>query len=137
MNVEIVVNSTLYSSGQITAGLNQYMRDITRQGYNPILTTANSTDSASDLRSHLAATYNSIGGLAGTVFVGDLPIAALAAQLTDGLDEQEDPEPPVVAVGHPPARGVHREGTAGPDATAFDEGPRLARPAEPEVLEAE
>ncbi len=72
-NVEIVVNSSLYASGQVTAGLNQYMQDISTQGYNPILTTSSFADAAA-LRTHLQGRYQN-QGLAGAVFVGNLPTA--------------------------------------------------------------
>ena len=72
-NVDIVVNPALYSSGQITGSLTQYMQDIRRQGYNPVLTTASFT-TAADLRNHLSTEYATTG-LAGAVFVGNLPVA--------------------------------------------------------------
>ncbi len=72
-NVEIVVNNSLYAGGEITASLNQYMQNITNQGYNPILTTTNFADAAA-LRNHLA-NRRSTQGLAGAVFVGELPAA--------------------------------------------------------------
>jgi len=78
-NVEIVVNPTLYASGEITAGLNQYIADVQAQGYTPILTTSAFADAAA-LRSHLANRYNTVG-LEGTVFVGDLPTATYQQEL--------------------------------------------------------
>lgn len=72
-NVEVVVNNSLYAGGLITAGLNQYLQNIRNQGYNPILTTTNFAGESA-LRTHLANRHNS-QGLAGAVFIGDLPVA--------------------------------------------------------------
>jgi hypothetical protein len=71
-NVEVIVNNSLYSGGQITASLNTYLADIQAQGYTPILTTTSFVNPAA-LRSHLASEYGSTGGLAGVVMIGDLP----------------------------------------------------------------
>lgn len=71
-NVEVIVNPSLYASGQIATGLNQYLADLTSQGYAPRLTTTTFATSAS-LRSHLANRYTT-SGLAGAVFIGDLPV---------------------------------------------------------------
>ena len=73
-NVEVVVNTALHDGGQINAGLNKYLRNIRRQGYNPILTTSSFADAAA-LRAHLAGRYAN-DGLAGAVFIGDLPVAS-------------------------------------------------------------
>jgi hypothetical protein len=70
--VEIVVEPGLYASGEIDAGLSQYVADLRLQGLDPILTTA-SFASAADLRSHLADRYNS-QGLAAVVLIGDTPV---------------------------------------------------------------
>ena len=76
-NVAVVVEQGLYTGGAISAGLTQYLADITAQGYNPILTTNFTTDSApADLRTHLANQY-ATQGLAGAVFVGHLPVATV------------------------------------------------------------
>ena len=72
-NVEIVVNASLYADGQINTSLERYMTDLRVQGYSPILTTTDFT-SAEALRTHLSSRYAS-EGLAGAVFVGDLPVA--------------------------------------------------------------
>jgi hypothetical protein len=72
LNVEVVVNPTLYSGGAISTSLSRYLQDIHAQGYNPILTTASFADTGA-LRNHLAARRSSVG-LAGAVFVGDLPV---------------------------------------------------------------
>ena len=72
-NVEVVVNSALYAGGQISAGLNQYLQNIQGQGYNPIRTTSSFAD-AGALRAHLASRHAN-EGLAGAVFIGDLPVA--------------------------------------------------------------
>lgn len=72
-NVEVVVNGSLYAGGEIQTGLNQYLLNIRKQGYNPILTTTSFPD-ASALRSHLTSRYEN-DGLAGAVFIGDLPAA--------------------------------------------------------------
>ena len=71
-NVEIVVNSGLYAGGGVSAALGRYVDDVRLQGYNPILTTTEFAD-AEALRSHLAERYNTVG-LAGAVFIGDLPV---------------------------------------------------------------
>jgi hypothetical protein len=70
-NVEIIVNQSLYNSGDISAALNQYISDACDQGYNPILTPSTFT-TAAEIRSHLASTYGSVG-LAGAILIGDLP----------------------------------------------------------------
>jgi len=88
-NVEVVVNSSLYAGGQITAGLNQYLQDITDQGYTPILTTSSFADPAA-LRSHLA-NRRATQGLAGAVFVGDLPIANYEIAAHSGWAEENFP----------------------------------------------
>ena len=73
-NVEVLVDQDLYASGEIDAGLAQYLADVTAQGYNPILTTQfTSTAASSELRAHLATRYNT-QGLAGAVFIGHLPV---------------------------------------------------------------
>jgi hypothetical protein len=72
-NMEVIVNSSLYSSGQISAGLNQYLSDLRIQGYNPTLTATTFADAAA-LRSYLGSRY-SASGLAGAVIIGDEPIA--------------------------------------------------------------
>ena len=72
-NVEIVVDSSLYATGEITESLAQYVRDLTCQGYAPTVTTT-AFSSATQLRAHLADRYVT-DGLAGAVFVGDLPKA--------------------------------------------------------------
>jgi len=76
-NIEIVVNPTLYASGEITASLNQYIADVQAQGHTPILTTSAFADAAA-LRSHLANRYNT-DGLDGAVFIGDMPNARYEA----------------------------------------------------------
>ena len=72
-HVEIVVDSALYASGEITESIAQYIQDVRAQGYAPTLTTTAFADAAA-LRAHLANRYNT-DGLAGAVFVGDVPIA--------------------------------------------------------------
>jgi len=72
-NVEVIVNPTLYATGEITDSLNQYLDDLQHQGYTPTLTTTSFAD-AEALRNHLIARYNT-DGLAGALFVGDLPVA--------------------------------------------------------------
>lgn len=72
-NVEIIVNNQLYTSGLISAGLNQYVQDLVVQGYNPTVTTTAFADESA-LRSHLAGRYNN-DGLAGAVFIGDVHAA--------------------------------------------------------------
>ncbi len=72
-NVEVIVNSSLYASGDITDSLDQYLLDIRAQGYAPTLTTT-AFANAADLRAHLANRY-ATDGLAGAVFVGDIPRA--------------------------------------------------------------
>ena len=73
LNVELIVDPDLYSSGQITANLNRYVEDLRYLGYSPILTTT-SFFSPQQLRSHLADRYSTTG-LVGTVLIGDLPIS--------------------------------------------------------------
>jgi hypothetical protein len=70
--VEVIVNNSLYSSGSITSGLNQYLSDLQAQGYTPHLTTS-AFGTAADLRSYLANRYSS-AGIKGAVMIGDLPI---------------------------------------------------------------
>lgn len=83
-NVQVIVESNLYNSGLIDVGLNQYLQDITRQGYNPVLTTsAFSTSTA--LRSYLAD-YRSSSGLAGAVLIGNLPSFTFQATETIASD---------------------------------------------------
>jgi len=72
-NVEIVVNHSLYASGEITDSLNQYLLDVAVQGYLPTLTTT-AFANATELRSHLANRH-ATDGLAGAVFIGDIPRA--------------------------------------------------------------
>ena len=72
-NIEIVVNASLYADGQISSSLDQYMTDLRFQGYSPILTTTEFA-SAEALRDHLSNRY-ATEGLAGAVFIGDLPVA--------------------------------------------------------------
>ncbi len=64
--------------------------------------------------------------------VRDLPVAGVAAQLRDGLDQQEDPELAGMAVGQAAARGVQREVAARPDPAVGDPVEGLAAPAEAE-----
>ena len=71
-NVEVIVSRSLYSSGQITPALNQYLADLQAQGYVPTLTTTSFSDPAA-LRSHLANRHGT-QGLAGAVLIGDLPV---------------------------------------------------------------
>ena len=82
-NVEIVVNKALYDSGAISTNLDRYIDDLHRDGWNPTVTTfdydytsgaTTRMTRANDLRSHLQNVYNS-NGLAGTVFVGEMPEA--------------------------------------------------------------
>jgi hypothetical protein len=70
--VDVVVNSSLYSSGQITSSINQYLSDITAQGYTPRLVTNSFADPAA-LRASLASDYSTYG-IKGAVFVGDMPV---------------------------------------------------------------
>ena len=72
-NVEVIVDSSLYATGEITDALNQYLLDVRAQGYTPTLTTTAFANAAA-LRTHLANRYNT-DGLAGAVFVGDVPVA--------------------------------------------------------------
>jgi hypothetical protein len=71
-NVEVVVNNALYTGGQITASLNQYLSDLQLQGYTPHLTTSSFSSTAA-LRSYLTDRYNS-AGIEGAVMIGDLPV---------------------------------------------------------------
>ena len=71
-NIEIIVDNSLYAGGQITDSLNQYVADLQAQGYTPTLTTI-AFATAAQLRTHLANTH-ATSGLAGAVFVGDLPV---------------------------------------------------------------
>jgi hypothetical protein len=90
-NVEVVVEHDLYSSGQITTGLNRYLADITAQGYNPILTTTFTPDSTSDeLRTHLNQRYNT-QGLSGTVFIGHLPVGSVYTVAGGGISAEFHP----------------------------------------------
>lgn len=73
-NVQVIVNSTLYASGQINARLDRYISDITAQGYTPTLVTTKFSTPA-QLRTHISTSYSQPGGLAGVVLVGDLPIS--------------------------------------------------------------
>lgn len=87
-NVEVIVNSSLYNSGQISVGLNQYLGDLQAQGFNPTLTTTSFASPAA-LRSHLANRYSQ-AGLAGAVLIGDLPIEHFErnGQFGDSADYQ-------------------------------------------------
>jgi len=80
--VEVVVNPQLYASGQVATDMARYVDDVVRQGYEPILTVAEFADAAA-LRSHLASGY-AAGGLAGAVFVGEMPTAYYE------IDEHDD-----------------------------------------------
>jgi hypothetical protein len=71
-NVEVVVNNALYTGGQITASLSQYLSDLQLQGYTPHLTTS-SFSSTTALRSYLADRYSS-AGIEGAIMIGDLPV---------------------------------------------------------------
>jgi autotransporter-associated beta strand protein len=71
-DVDVIVNSSLYSGGEITDSLNQYIRGITAQGYTPRLVTTAFANPAA-LRTQLASDYNTYG-IKGAVFVGDMPI---------------------------------------------------------------
>ena len=81
-NVEVVVNKALFDSGAITTNLDRYIDDLHRDGWNPTVTyfdydytsgAATQMTRAQDLRNHLKSRYQSPGGLAGTVFVGETP----------------------------------------------------------------
>jgi hypothetical protein len=71
-NVEVIVNNALYTSGQITASLSQYLSDLQLEGYAPHLTTS-SFASTTALRSYLADRYSS-AGIEGAIMIGDLPV---------------------------------------------------------------
>ena len=68
----MIVNNSLYSGGQITASLNQYLSDITAQGYTPRLVTNSFADPAA-LRTYLANEYSTYN-IKGAVMVGDMPV---------------------------------------------------------------
>jgi hypothetical protein len=73
--VAVVVENGLYESLEIKDGLDRYLSDITAQGFTPLLvTTFTSTSQPADLRTHLSNQYNAPDGLAGTVFIGRLPV---------------------------------------------------------------
>jgi len=90
-NVEVVVEGDLYAGGEISAGLNRYLGDLTAQGYTPILTTSYTTASTpEDLRAHLAARHAS-DGLAGAVFVGHLPVQTVYTPGGGGISGEFHP----------------------------------------------
>ncbi len=90
-NVEVIVEHDLYATGEIAAGLGQYLADIVTQGYNPILTTTFTTASSSaDLRAHLAGQY-STQGLAGAVFIGHLPVQTVYTSAGGGINGEFHP----------------------------------------------
>jgi hypothetical protein len=93
-NVEIVVESELYSSGAISAGLAQYAADITAQGWTPIITPwvldTNDINAAATLRSHLAARQQT-QGLSGTVFIGHLPVQNVYVPAGGGISGESTP----------------------------------------------
>jgi autotransporter-associated beta strand protein len=70
--VDVIVNNSLYSGGQIGSSLNQYMSDITAQGYTPRLVTTPFANPAA-LRTALANDYSTYH-IKGAVMVGDMPI---------------------------------------------------------------
>ncbi len=70
--VDVIVNNSLYSGGQITASLNQYLSDITAQGYTPRLVTTSFADPAA-LRTSLANDYSTYN-IKGAVMIGDMPV---------------------------------------------------------------
>jgi hypothetical protein len=70
--VDVIVNNSLYLGKQIRASLNQYLNDITAQGYTPRLVTTSFADPAA-LRTALANDYSTYN-IKGAVMVGDMPI---------------------------------------------------------------
>src|SRR3990170_4551922 len=72
---------------------------------------------------------------AGELRVRDLAVAALAAELADGFDEEEDAVHAGVGVGEAAAVGVEGEVAAGGGALAGDEGAAFAGLAEAERLQ--
>jgi len=73
---DVIVNNSLYSSGQITSSITQYLNDITAQGYTPRLVTTSFVDPAA-LRSTLANDYATYG-IKGAVMVGDSRVGGRA-----------------------------------------------------------
>ena len=67
--------------------------------------------------------------------LGDLALAAFAAELAGGFDEEEHAVHAGVGVGEAAAVGVHREVAAGGGALAGDEGAAFAGLAEAEGFE--
>jgi hypothetical protein len=71
-NIEVMVNPSLYSSGQITNSLNRYLSDLQLQGYSPHLTTSSFADPAA-IRTYLTNRYTS-AGIEGAVMIGNFPV---------------------------------------------------------------
>ena len=70
--IDVIVNNSLYTGGQISSSLNTYLSDITAQGYTPRLVT-NAFANPAALRAKLASDYSTYD-IKGAVFVGDMPI---------------------------------------------------------------
>src|SRR4029077_404594 len=69
--------------------------------------------------------------------IGDLPRAALAAQLPRRLDQQEEAVHAGMAIRKPAAIGVDRQAAAGRDAATLDKRAAFSLGAETEILEKE
>ena len=90
-NVEVVVEHDLYASGEIAAGLDQYLGDIVAQGYDYNLTTTfTSASLPADLRTHLADQHET-QGLAGAVFIGHLPVQNVYTDAGGGIGGEFHP----------------------------------------------
>jgi len=93
-NVEIIVENDLYNSGDIGAGLAQYLADVTAQGYTPTVTPwvldTSDSDAPAYLRAHLADRYTT-DGLAGTVLIGHLPAPTVYTDEGGDVDGQFHP----------------------------------------------
>jgi len=77
-NIVIVVQTTLYNWGIIDAALNQYMADLTREGYTPQLYVCaeGSGYDCDDLRAYLKSVYDT-QGLVGAAFIEANDIGAV------------------------------------------------------------
>ncbi|KPJ77908.1 MAG: hypothetical protein AMS14_00370 [Planctomycetes bacterium DG_20] len=92
--VEVVVEHDLYTSGAISAGLAQYLADITAQGWSPVVTPwvldTGDPNAPAALRTHLAERYTS-DGLAGAVLIGHLPVATVYTDAGGSIDGEFHP----------------------------------------------
>jgi len=78
----VFINEPLYS--QIEASLDQYLTDLTNEGYNPAVYTI-SGGTAEDLRNYMETLY--VGGMAGCLMIGDLPLAWMEGECDWGHSE--------------------------------------------------